>query len=307
MALPITNLSWWTNIFVPCQTLTKQTFMKTTLKFSLVFVFLLGLNALIFNSCQKTDKDITEPEIVSTLYSLGCELLPTAEYAKISVAKVPSIDIKATVLDLNVPPVGNQGAEGSCVAWGTTYAGRSINWQFNHPATWSTSVNIFSPEYVYNQIKVRRPCSSGSYVIRGLDLLKLQGVCTWNSMPYTDVSCTLLPTTAQKTEAALYKIPSYSTVPINETSIKSFLASGKSVIVAGPVNSAFMYLTSGSVLTTFDGSSLGGHCYCVVGFDDTKGAFKFMNSWGTSWATAGFGYIAYANVASWWTEAYVIN
>jgi C1A family cysteine protease len=32
-----------------------------------------------------------------------------------------------------------------------------------------------------------------------------------------------------------------------------------------------------------------------------------MNSWGTSWATAGFGYIAYANIAAWWSEAYVIN
>ncbi len=281
--------------------------MKTTLKFTLLFAFVFGLSALILNSCQKTEKDVAEPQISSTFYSLGCELLPADEYAKLPVAKVPSVDIKASVLDLNVPPVGNQGAEGSCVAWGTTYAGRSIDWQKNHPAAWSTSVNIFSPEYVYNQIKVRKPCSSGSYVTRGLDLLVAQGVCTWASMPYTDVSCTLLPTTAQKTEAALYKIPGYSTVPINATSIKSFLALGKPVIVAGPVNNAFMYLTSGSVLTTFDGASLGGHCYCVVGYDDDKAAFKFMNSWGTTWATAGFGYIAYANVASWWTEAYVIN
>jgi len=263
--------------------------------------------ALFFNACTKDVVETPEPLVQSTFYSLGCELLPADEYAKIPVAKTPVVDIKATVLNLNVPPVGNQGGEGSCVAFGTTYAGRSINWQATHPAAWSQSVNIFSPEYVYNQIKVRRSCSSGAYVIKGLDLLKLQGVCTWTSMPYTDVSCTLLPTTAQKTEAALYKISGYSTATRTTAAIKSFLAAGKPVIVAGPVSSGFMYLTSGAVLTTFVGTSLGGHCYCVVGYDDDKGAFKFMNSWGTTWATAGFGYIAYGYETTWWTEAYVIN
>ena len=114
-------------------------------------------------------------------------------------------------------------------------------------------------------------------------------------------------TSAQKSAATAYKISGYSTVAINATTIKNFLASGKPVIVAGNVNNAFENLASGAVLTTFKGSSLGGHCYCVVGYDDTKSAFKFMNSWGTSWATAGFGYIAYANIAAWWSEAYVIN
>jgi len=282
--------------------------MKRTLKFASLFVAvtLVG-TALFFNSCKKDQVVNSDPQVVGEYHAMGAELLPAEEYAKIPVAKTPAVDIKATVLNLNVPPVGNQGGEGSCVAFGTTYAGRSTDWQAGHPAAWSYSVNIFSPEYVYNQIKVSRKCTSGSYVTRGLDLLKTQGVCTWNSMPYTDVSCTLLPTTAQKTEAALYKIAGYSTVTRTTADMKSFLAAGKIIIVAGPVSNGFMYLTSGSVLTTFDGSSLGGHCYAVVGYDDDKGAFKFMNSWGTTWATAGFGYIAYGYEATWWTEAYVIN
>jgi C1A family cysteine protease len=282
--------------------------MKRNFKIASLFVAVVIMGtALFINACKKDVVETSQPIVQSTLYSLGCELLPAAEYAKIPVAKTPVVDLKATVLNLNVPPVGNQGGEGSCVAFGTTYAGRSINWQATHPATWSQSVNIFSPEYVYNQIKVKRQCTSGSYVIKGLDLLKLQGVCTWTLMPYTDVSCTLLPTTAQKTAAAAYKIASYSTVNRTTADIKSFLAAGKPVIVAGPVSSGFMYLTSGAVLTTFVGNSLGGHCYCIVGYDDDKGAFKFMNSWGTTWATAGFGYIAYGYETTWWTEAYVIN
>jgi len=157
--------------------------MKNTYKFTLLFAILISFGAFIFNSCQETEEPIL-PQVEQNYFSLGCELLPVEEYAKIPVAKTPEVEIKATVLNLNVPPVGNQGGEGSCVAFGTTYAGRSIDWQASHPATWSQSVNIFSPEYVYNQIKVRRPCSSGSYVYKGLDLLKLQGVCTWTLQNY---------------------------------------------------------------------------------------------------------------------------
>jgi len=281
--------------------------MKRNFKIASLFAAVAIIStALFFNACKKDAITSTEPIEQSTFYSLGCELLPASEYAKIPVAKTPLVENKATIVNLNVPPVGNQGGEGSCVAFGTTYAGRSTEWQRTHPAAWSQSVNIFSPEYVYNQIKVRRPCSSGSYVIRGLDLLKLQGVCTWTLMPYTDVSCTLLPTTAQKTAAAAYKIAGYSTVARTTADMKSFLAAGKIIIVAGPVSSGFMNLTSGSVLSTFDGTSLGGHCYAVVGYDDDKGAFKFINSWGTTWATAGFGYIKYGYETTWWTEAYVI-
>ena len=276
-----------------------------------IFAILLvaGLVGVIMNSCKKNDAQLSDqtPVVNNVYHEMGCELLPAAEYAKIPVSKIPNVAIKATVLTLNVPPVGDQGGEGSCVAWGTTYAGRSIDWQFDHVASWSTAVNIFSPEYVYNQIKAKRSCGSGSYVTRGLDLLKSQGVCTWSLMPYTDVSCTTLPTTAQKTAAANYKITSYSTVTLTTAAIKSFLAAGKPVIVAGSVNSAFEYLKNGAVLSTFTGNSLGGHCYCIVGYDDTKGAFKFLNSWGTSWASSGFGYIAYGYEKTWWSEAYVIN
>ncbi|NOU17101.1 MAG: C1 family peptidase [Bacteroidales bacterium] len=267
-----------------------------------------GMGSLVMNSCQKSsDVKLTNDQEVSAIHSLGCNFLPADEYAKIPVAKNPEGVVSKAVVNLNVPPVGDQGGEGSCVAWGTTYAARSIFWQAGHPAAWSQSVNIFSPEYVYNQIKVRKSCGSGAYVTTGLNLLKTQGVCRWSLMPYTDVSCTAKPNATQIADAALYKIASYSTVTRTTAAIKAQLDAGKPVVVGGPVSSGFMYLANGAVLTTFVGGSLGGHCYCVVGYDDTKGAFKFMNSWGTGWASAGFGWIAYGYEATWWTEAYVLN
>lgn len=37
----------------------------------------------------------------------------------------------------------------------------------------------------------------------------------------------------------------------------------------------------------------GGHSVCLCGYDDAKGAFKFRNSWGTTYANNGYGYIGY--------------
>lgn len=266
--------------------------------------------AAIVVSCQK-DSEVRNdnPQIEQATHELGCLMLPTEKYMSIALKDAPTSLLKAApaILNLNVPPIGDQGGEGSCVAWGTTYAGRSINWQASHPAAWSQSVNIFSPEYVYNQIKATSSCASGAYVTDGLNLLVNEGTVPWSIMPYTDVSCSLMPTAAQEATAAGYKVASYSRISITSTAIKAALVSGKPVIVGGPVNNAYMYLASGAVLKKYTGSTLGGHCYCVVGYDDSKQAFKFMNSWGTSWGTSGFGYIGYSYVSKWFQEAYVLN
>jgi len=38
---------------------------------------------------------------------------------------------------------------------------------------------------------------------------------------------------------------------------------------------------------------LGGHCIILVGFDDSKKYYKFINSWGSTWGDKGFGYLPY--------------
>jgi len=279
--------------------------MKNLFK-SLVMLLAVGL-ALTF--CTK-DEPAEQQQNLQPTHELGALLLPAEEYAKIPVVEIPDIDLKSIPASVNLvtPPVGDQGGEGSCVAWGTTYAGRSINWYTTKTpgAVWSQSANIFSPEFVYNQIKVSSSCGSGAYVTSGLNLLKSKGVCTWTSMPYTDASCSLKPNATQLSEALTYKITGYSTVSRTTTQIKAQLVAGKPVIVAGPVDKGFVNLAADKVLTNRKGS-LGGHCYCVVGYDDSKSAFKFINSWGTGWASSGYGWISYSYIGQWWQEAYVIN
>ncbi len=38
---------------------------------------------------------------------------------------------------------------------------------------------------------------------------------------------------------------------------------------------------------------IGSHAVCILGYNDHKGMFKFVNSWGTSWGDKGFGYFSY--------------
>ena len=43
---------------------------------------------------------------------------------------------------------------------------------------------------------------------------------------------------------------------------------------------------------------LGGHCICMVGYDDSTQMFKCANSWGISWGDKGYFYIPYNYVTN---------
>ena len=42
----------------------------------------------------------------------------------------------------------------------------------------------------------------------------------------------------------------------------------------------------------------GGHCTCIVGYDNTKQWFICANSWGTSWGDKGYFYMPYAYITN---------
>lgn len=239
-------------------------------------------------------------------HTFGWVPAPASELAKIPYALDKRTALPASFL-IGGPPIGNQGSQGSCVAWGTAYTGRSILKQEQSGGAFSASTNEFSPAYVYDQIKIGSGCGGGSYVTSALSLLKTQGVCTLASMPYT-TTCSALPTTALKTQAATFKINGYSLVTITPTAVKTQIAAGHAVIVAGPVDNNFENLPSGQVLTTYNPKKyLGGHCYVAIGYDDSKQAFKIQNQWGTSWSSAGYAWISYNLIGTIWQEAYTLN
>jgi archaellum component FlaF (FlaF/FlaG flagellin family) len=198
-------------------------------------------------------------------------------------------------LQLVMPPVGNQGAESSCIVFNTVYGARSCEQYYRTNATsYSYATNIFSPEYVYNQTKIGSDCGSGTAITLTLDLMKNKGVVPWATMPYSDANgCTLMPTAAQDITAAGYKIGSYSKILKNDkNAIKTMLAQKHPVIASITIDNYFTNATAGFIWKTAGTGNIG-HGLVICGYDDSKNAYRAMNSWGTAWGDAGYIWIDY--------------
>jgi Papain family cysteine protease/Bacterial Ig domain len=212
---------------------------------------------------------------------------------------------------LTMPPVQNQGSEGSCVGFAVGYAARSAEQFYRTGATnYSNATNVFSPEFLYNQIKFSSDCTSGSAMQSALDFLKLNGICTYQSMPYSSSNgCSLLPTTAQVTEAINFKIGNYSKLySSDQVAIKAMVSQKHPVIISVIADNSFIAAKPGFIWKSYSGAGSLAHCIVICGYDDAKNAYLVMNSWGTGWGDAGFSWIDYDFLLTrTGTYCYVIN
>ncbi|OQP54442.1 C1 family peptidase [Niastella populi] len=193
---------------------------------------------------------------------------------------------------ITMPSVRHQGTEGSCVSFAVTYARASEQYYKTRATNYNDAVNVFSPEYIFNQVGL--PDCSGSAVTTSLDLLKNTGVCTWQSMPYsTNNGCSVAPSATQNAEAANYKIAAYSRIPDADlTAIKTMIASNHAVIASFTIDGSFKNAYPGFIWKSLTGNS-GSHTMAICGYDDAKHAYKAINSWGTGWGDAGYIWIDY--------------
>jgi len=196
---------------------------------------------------------------------------------------------------LVTPPVGNQGYEWTCVPFATAYGARSVEQYYRTGASsYSTSTNIFSPEYVYDLTKFS-DCGSGTAITTTLDLMKNQGVPLWSTLPYSDLNgCDASIATAYNGPAASYKISSYGKLLNNDvTGIKTMLVNHHAVIASLAIDNSFLNAGAGFIWSSYSGSGGGGHTLIICGYDDSKQAYKVMSSWGTGWGDAGYSWITY--------------
>lgn len=190
------------------------------------------------------------------------------------------------------PPIGYQGGEGSCVAFSVGYAARAIDYYYKNGQSNSL---LFSPEFLYNQIKFSTDCNSGTAMQTALDFIKVNGICTYEVMPYSSTNgCSLLPNDVQQANALNYKIEDYYKIYTSDTAaMKSMIRLNRPVIVSINLDNAFLNAGYGFVWS-YTGSGLGiGHSVILCGYDDTKEAWLVMNSFGTSWGTNGFCWMKY--------------
>ncbi|MEI8259442.1 MAG: hypothetical protein WCJ30_27555, partial [Deltaproteobacteria bacterium] len=132
------------------------------------------------------------------------------------------------------PPIRNQGSQGSCAAFSTTY------YQMTHMTALARDWDArngsdafhFSPKWTYNMIN--GGSDSGSFIDENLALMRDHGSARWSDFPYTGSSYDFLAwcmTPSVWSNAISFRMNDFSTVPglyddANLTTLKTILDNG---------------------------------------------------------------------------------
>jgi C1A family cysteine protease len=210
----------------------------------------------------------------------------------------------------DLPAPGNQGKQGSCVAWATGYAARTYYLKHDYSADVTQASNILSPAYIYNSLReTRGDCSDGTSISAALKLLTTSGGVPLNQLPYDPSQClTLPPPEVLARYSDRFRIKGYKRVDGQvEDDVKGQIYSGNPVIFAIDIPAEFEHYHSGVIDSVEDRGINYGHAMVIVGYDDTRQAYHFINSWGTRWGERGFGWLSYRSAAALWQEGYVMD
>lgn len=258
--------------------------------------------------------------ILSTLFTLsastvsssaesvrGFGFLPVkeAEYQSFPKAKryraylPPSVD-----LSRYFPTPGNQGLMNSCMGWAVGYAARAYYAMKLERRDTAKPENVPSPSFIYHAIRPQQNCKAGSQFNDALNLLK-KGSLSLASFPYVD-SCRI-PNAAERASATDFRINGWESINLPALDdVKGQVARGKPVMFGMDVGDQFTNI-SGNLVYRGEYGAKEPHAMTVVGYDDTRQAFKIINSWGPGWGDGGFGWISYNAFEEGAREAYVME
>ncbi len=187
-----------------------------------------------------------------------------------------------------ITAVKDQGGCGSCVAFGSTATVEgTFRWQRGNP---SLAVDLSEAQLFYCIAESQgRNCGNGWWPDNALDGYKNVGIADEACFPYTagDQVCKL----CGDWQGRAIKITGWHTIS-NTADMKTWLSTRGPLDTCFTVYDDFFSYRSG-VYSHMSGDVAGGHCVCVVGYNDSLGCWICKNSWGTSWGQSGFFQIAY--------------
>jgi hypothetical protein len=245
---------------------------------------------------------------------LGLKLASPEQLRGIPLASLPFSGAelpRAVDLSKDLPPPGQQGRQMSCVGWSVAYALKSYHEKLEEK--WSLTDNngrpdvkrVFSPAFIYNQINNGR--DGGSYIYEALNLLSAKGAAPWADMPYRADDYTAPPPPAALDRARRYRTDYWRRVNVVDSrEVKAQLNAGYPVVIGAKVDEDFLKLGRDQVWSSI-GQVKGGHAMLVVGYNDYKGAFRVINSWGQDWADGGYGWIDYRLFSQVVNEGFVVK
>lgn len=219
---------------------------------------------------------------------------------------IPKIDLRPYC-----PHPGWQADIYSCNGWALGYGAMSIAQAIKNDwggRTDTITRQAFSALFIYNQIKdSSKDCRANSFLGNGLQLLADKGNLPALEFDRDQSDCHNLPSEEQLQTARRHRISDYARlfdldagyrIKIDQT--KWSLIHRKPVVVGMQIRQNFHSLGPENrywLPFTGDTTPIGGHAMVVVGYDDGKGAFELLNSWGEAWGNGGFCWLRYADYA----------
>ena len=206
-------------------------------------------------------------------------------------------------LESKFPPIGNQGQYGTCVAWAVGY---NLKTALNAIENgWSSSqlastANQASPKDLWMSIPSSNKGSQckGAVFEAALDAMITNGVASLQSVPYTSLgNCTGTKKGDSNNRLANYRKIASETEGLTVSNFKGYLNAGRPIAIGAKLGDRFMDWNSSSVLSsdTYNKPDMqhAYHAMALVGYDDSKNAFRVRNSWGTSWGDNGSIWVDY--------------
>jgi len=273
-----------------------------------------GRRALTPQEQERFDR--TVPKVTSSARTMALAALPRAVDNSTSPA---------------FPEIRNQEGIGSCVPFAVgyyqyTYAlGKLAGWN-NKNGVNTTKV---SPKWLYNLVNYGNDTGSSAFGIH--NILAEHGAATWSDFPYSGDASNPVNYRAWPTTSAVWKnalrYRSLGMAALNSPTEAETVAQVKSLLVSGQVLTFDTNIYSweleqvdddpatsldnayvGQTVASWQEGYEGPHEATIVGYNDDlwvdlnanarvdageKGAFKVANSWGSTWANAGYIWIAY--------------
>jgi C1A family cysteine protease len=199
-----------------------------------------------------------------------------------------SFDWRAANGQNYVTSVKDQGGCGSCVAFGVTAAFEGRYQVVRNEA--SSGIDLSEAQLFYcGGGAAGRNCSNGWWPDPALDYCVNTGLTDEGCFPYTagDQGCSLCSDAQNRTR----NVKAWHAISSTDD-MKTWISTNGPVTACFAVYNDFFNYTGG-VYKHVSGDLAGGHCVCIIGYDDGQQCWIAKNSWNTTWGDNGFFMIGY--------------
>ncbi len=223
-------------------------------------------------------------------------------------ASIPK-DVPTRFLLQNIPTPGNQGNQASGTAWALGYFAASYLYE-NKGTNIDNSTKSkkkqyqCAPAFVYNRLN--KGIDRGIEIVSGLELLKKEGCPEENYMPYNSADSAHRASGRAIQNARQYKINGFGRIDYTDLDqVRGHLLQNKPIIITLLISENFITLDE-FVWKKPAGNSQGYHSVSLIGYDDKKRLFFFLNSVGSKWGNNGKAAIPYSWFFRLTKKAYIL-